>query len=491
MPYESLGEFLAELQDNGELVRIAAQVDSALELAAITDRVIKSSSDGGPALLFEHVKNTTIPVVTNLLGNRRRLCRCLGVRSLEEVSQNLHQRLQADSSGGWLDSLRLGSSSSGLGKWAPKLVKTAACQQVVRMGRDVNLWDLPVPRSWPDESHPVVTSGQLVLNHPVTGANEYCQVPLVVTGPQELGWYDDTGRQSALLKMSVEANRNLPVSISLGGDPVIGLTTAFAELIDARLFAGALRGSSLEVVRCRTNELEVPAGAEIIIEGYIDAAGAKSTMPLSLARGNGRYMHCELPLIQVTAVTHRANPVFPAIIAAGPPSEESWRGQAGDRMRLPFLQRLLPEVVDIHQPLSSAGRNLLFVSIRKTADHQARRILHALWGMESFGQTKLIVIVDADQDLHREEQVWFTVGTHACPRRDFIFSDGLARDDDYTPLSPSLASRVGIDATRKQPREIDHAWPETLMMSDEMAARVRDRWGEYGLEASMNGNHGH
>jgi len=485
MPYASLGEFIAELQDNGELIRIAAQVDSALELAAITDRVGRTSPNGGPALLFENVKNSTIPVVTNLLGSRRRLCRSLGVADLDDVSANLDRRLQSEQPSGWLDSLRLVPGWGGLGKWTPKSVKTAACQQVVRLGRDVNLWDLPVPRSWPDEPHPVITSGQMVTRHPVTGNSHLSQSPLVVINPQELAWYDGKHDQTSIVQLAVESKQNLPVAISLGGDPALCLSSTLSATVDSRLFAGFLRGASLELVRCRTNELDVPAGAEIIIEGYIDAENSKTNSLVSIARGNGRYVSRELPLIHVTAITHRANPVFPAMITTAPLSEEAWISLATERMLLPVLKRLLPEIADIHRPFCAAGRNLLFVSIHKCADFQARRVLHALWGMESLGQTKIIIIVDADQDIHQEEQVWFTVGTNACPTRDFVFSDGLARDDDYTPAAMSLASRVGIDATRKRMIESSHVWPQSLTMSDEIVARVRERWAEYGLEERM------
>ena len=485
MPYVSLGEFLAELQDHGELLRIVAPVDSALELAAITDRVAKSSPDGGPALLFENVKHTTIPIVTNLLASRRRLCRCLGVADLNEVASNIERRIQLEQPSGWLGSLMLSQGQSGLGKWSPKSIKTGICQQVVKLGRDVNLWDLPIPRCWPDETLPVITAGQITTRHGITGSASCFYSPLVVTGQQELGWYDWNNEQTELLKVAAESNQNLPVAISLGGDPVLQLAAALPGIHDLRSFAGLLRGANLELVRCRTNELEVPAGAEVIIEGYVDAANPRSTKPLSVARGNGRYIHRELPLIQVTAVTHRANPVFPAVVISGPPSEESWIALAGERMLLPILKRQIPEIVDIHQPFSSANRNLLFVSIRKSIDHEARRVLHALWGLKSIGQTKIIVIVDADQDVTLEEQVWFRVGTNACPNRDFLFADGLARDDDYTPVSPSLAGRVGIDATRKLNQERSTIWPQSLKMPDEIMHQVRERWAEYGIEERM------
>ncbi len=482
MSYDSLAEFLSQLQDHGELVRVSATVDPALELAAITDRVAKSSTGSGPALLFESVKNSSLPVVTNLLGSHRRLCLCLGTDSLDELSAELDRRLQSPSPGGWLDALKLVPDWGGLSRWLPKLVKTGAVQQVVRMGRDVNLWDLPIPRSWPGERDPVLTSGLMVAGEPGASRPFHCRAPLVVTSQNELAWYDGDPDQNALLQSVRESGQNLPVAISLGGDPLLTLATNFPGIKDPRLFAGLLRGASVELVRCRTNELEVTAAAEIVIEGYVDAANPRSSRSLSIARDNGRYLERELPLIQVTAITHRANPVLPAMIVAKPISEESWITLGTERLMLPWIRRLIPEVVDFHRPFSGAGRNLLFVSLRKTRPLQASRILHALWGMESLGQTKLIVIVNEDIDVKNEDQVWFAVGNHAAPDRDFLFSNGLARDDDYTTSTSIVASRVGIDATRKMGRESILDSPQSLEMPLEILARVQERWSEFGLD---------
>jgi len=480
MSYASLADFLALLQDNDELVRIPALVDSSLEIAAITDQVTKSSSTG-PALFFENVKNSAIPVVTNLLGSERRICLCLDVTSLDEIGRDVERRLQMSQSGGWFDSLKRVSTKVSSSPWAPKLVKTAACQQVVRVGRDVNLWDLPVPRSWTGEVDPVITAGQLATYHPLTRKLHLFQDPLVVTGQAELAWYDSHHEQREIIQTAIELQQNLPVSISLGGDPLLAVATGLPWIGDVRTFAGQHRGASLELVRSRTNEIEVPAASEFILEGYIDAANSRTTRPRTVARGNGSHVTRDLPVIQLTAITHRANPVFPVSIVGVPPSEESWFTMARERILLSMLRQLMPEIVDLHQPFCGAGRNILFVSIHKMVEHQARRVLNALWGLEHLGQTKMIVVVDADVDVHSEGAVWFTVGNHVCPNRDFVFSDGLARDDDYTSLTASLASRVGIDATRKKPQEIDRTWPRMLEMSDEIVARVKERWGEYGL----------
>lgn len=480
MSYVALADFLALLQDHDELVRITAPVDPALEIAAITDRVTKSSPEG-PALFFENVKNSTIPVVTNLLGSRRRISLCLGVADPSEIVENLELRLQADQPAGWFDSLKVVPVRNTVNQFAPKLVKTAACQQVVRVGRDVNLWDLPVLRSWKAEVDPVITSAQLATYHPHTRQLHFFQHPLIVTSQNELAWYDAHYSQREIIQAAIESRQNLPVSISLGGDPLFSAVIGLQGLDNIHSFAGQFRGASLEVVRSRTNEIEVPAASELILEGYIDAANPRTTRPRTVARGNGAYVTRDFPLIQVTAITHRANPVFPASITGLPPSEESWINLARERIQLAMLRRLLPEVVDLHQPFSAAGRNILFVSIRKGVEHQARRVLHALWGLEHLGQTKMIVIVDHDVDVQSEAAVWFAVGNHVCPQRDFVFSDGLARDDDYTPLTATLASRVGVDATRKNFREIDRAWPQKLETSEEIVALVKERWLEYGL----------
>lgn len=481
MSNDSLAEFLTNLADHGELVRVSADVDSSLEIAALTDQVAKSSRDGGPAILFENVKNSNVPIVTNLLGSARRLCLALGAESLDQLAAGIDQRSRPQSSGGWLDALKITPDWSETGKWSPKPVKSAICQQVVRLGRDVNLWDLPVPRSWPGEADPVITSGILITSLPGTSTPHYSHSPVAVVSQTELAWYDGELEDQSILRQVLSSKQNLPVAISLGGNPALAVATRLRKIVDPRLFTGLVQGSSLDVVRCRSNELEVPATAEFVIEGYIDAANPVSERSVSIARDNGRYIQRQLPLIQVTAITQRANPVFPAAIASAPPSEESWIGLACERLTLPLLRRIVPEIVDVHRPFSGAGRNLMFVSIRKTCDFQARKVLHALWGLDTFGTSTVTIVVDTSVDLKNEDQVWYVVGNQACPGRDYVFSDGLAREDDYTSTGLMRASRVGIDATRKSDRETGHTWPEAVSMSEDVLARIQERWSEYGL----------
>lgn len=481
MRYASLSEFIAELQDCGQLIRVAASVDSSLELAAIADRVAKSSTEGGPAILFENVKNSAIPVVANLLGSQQRLCRCLGVNELDDVSEIFEQRTQLNRPNGWFSSLT--SAGNAIGKWGPKAIKTGPCQQVVRLGRDVDLWELPIPRCWPEESFPSITSSLIVVRHPESEQNHFFQSPLLVTGQQELAWYDETSDRNVIVRSAIERKQNLPISISLGGDSLLNIAASVRGVDDVLSFAGLLSDSNLELVRCRTNELDVPAASEFVIEGYIDCENPFSATDLTIARGNGRYVRRRMPLIRVSAVTHRANPVFPMRIVSAPPGEESWIGLAAERLSLPILTRAIPEIVDIRQPFCSANRNLLFISIRKSVDFEARRILHALWGTESYGQIKAMIVVDDDQDLMDEGGVWFRVGAYACPDRDYVFSQGLARDDDYH--SDAVSTRVGIDATRKLSREASMPWPDSMGASKDIAERIRNRWSEYGIDAKQ------
>ncbi len=483
MPHEFLSDFLSKLQDAGELVRIAAPVDTALEVAAITDRVCKSSG-GGPALLFEKPKNSSIPIVTNLLGSRRRLCLALGVDSLDQLADKMSRLLQPES-GGWLEALKLVPSMSGLAKFAPRVIKTAVCQQVVKLGRDVNLWDLPIPRCWPDESNPVITAAQVLTHDPATGARSVERFPVQVVSQQQLvpHWHrHHAGFQH--WQTAIREQRQFPIAVALGGDPLHAVMTAASVVspADTLLLGGFLRGTGLDLVKARSIELEVPAASEIVLEGYIDYAAPLTNAP-SIAGGAGHYLPAEpLPMIQVTAITHRANPLLPVIVPGPPPSEESWIALAVERLSLSIVRSTIPEIVDIHQPFAGSGRNLLFVSIRKDHPLQARQVLNALWGSRLLGLNKIIVVVDADVNVQREDDVWFAVSSNANPGRDLIVSDGPTHMDDLLTEHRGLGQKLGIDATRKLPEEAhNRTSPQPLTMPSDVSAPLQQRWHDLGL----------
>ena len=484
MPHEFLSDYLSKLQDAGELVRIAPMVDPALEVAAITEQACRQPG-GGPALLFEQPKNSSIPILTNLLGSRRRLCLALGIDSLDQLVDKLNRLLQPES-GGWLEALKLVPSMAGLAKFTPRVIKTAVCQQVVKLGRDVNLWDLPIPRCWPEEANPVITAAQILTHDSATGERSVARFPVQVFGQQQLipHWHRHHASYHHW-QAAVREQRQLPIAVALGGDPLNLLMTAapaLASSSDTLLFGGFLRGSAIDLVKARSIELEVPAASEIVLEGYIDYAAPVVEAPV-IASSSGHYVPAEpLPVIQVTAITHRANPILPAIVPGRPPSEESWIALAMERLSLAAIKATIPEIVDIHLPFAGASRHLLFVSLQKTHPSHARQVLNALWGSRLLGLSKTIVLVDADVNVQCEDEVWFAVGSHANPGRDLIIAEGPTHMEDHTNQYRGTGQKLGIDATRKHPEEAhSHNWPKSLQMPAEVLAQLRSRAAELGI----------
>lgn len=482
MSLTSLGDFLALLEGSGELLRIAAPVDPALEIAEITCRMTRGEA-GGPALFFESVRGSKIPVVTNLLGNRSRLCRAFGVKSLDELSERLTAPAADETPSRWLEALKLAPSLSPL---APRVVKSAYCQQIVKLGRDVNLWDLPILRSWPDEPQPVITMGQVFTRCPRTQERSIELVPVQVLDQQRLApcWH----RHHAGLRhwqAALAANQQLPIAVVLGGHPASALA-ALATLppaTDPLTFSSLMQGGKLELVKCRSSDLEVFASAEIVLEGILDpTTPPQPAAPFALPTGFYS-IRCEsLPVVQVTAVTHRANPVYPAQVFAAPPNEESWMRSALERVFLPWIKRAIPELVDYHSPAAGGSRNWLFVSIRKDYPLAAHKVMHALWGHASTMFSKGIVVVDADVDVHKADDVWFNVGAHVDPQRDLVIASGPTDIDDHASPVTGTGHKLGIDATRKLPEEINgRPWPKSLAMPDAVRRQVTERWQELKL----------
>ncbi len=487
MSIVSLGDFLAILEDGGELRRISAPVDSALEIAEITLRSSRGA-DGGPALFFESVRGSKIPVVTNLLGSRSRLCRALGVRHLEELAERWHAAPAGEGSSRWLEALKLAPAGNSL---APKVVKTGYCQQIVKLGRDVNLWDLPVLRSWPEEPLPVMTLGQIFTRCPQTQRIAVELVPVQVLDQQRLSpcWHcQHAGFRH--WQTAAAANQQLPIAVVLGGHPTAPLS-ALATLpphVDPFTFSGLLQSAKLELIKCRSHDLEVPANAEIVLEGMIDPAASRQP-PGPFAASAGFYVRRtnDCPAVQVTAVTHRANPIYPAQIMATPPAEDAWLRLALERMLLPWIKLVVPELVDYRTPASGAGKHWLFVSIRKDYPLAARKVLSALWGHPAAMLTKGIVVVDDDVDLDSPDQLWFAVSAHADPAHDLILIDGPADIDDPTASLAGVGTKLGIDATRKLPEERSGRVPASpLLMPPALQQQVAQRWMEFKLPSLGN-----
>ncbi|WP_339729674.1 UbiD family decarboxylase [uncultured Gimesia sp.] len=486
MNADHLADFVANFEEAGQLVRISAPVESELEIAAITEHVIKSSQDGlAPALLFDQVKGHKVPVLTNLYGSLPRMLQILRADSLDAIADRVAGLLSPDLPEGWLDSLKMIPQFSQLLNIKPRIVKTASCQQVVKLGRDVNLSEFPLLKSWPDEVFPTITAGQIVTFDPDTNARFVNARPIQVISDQQLAirWSQHDAGYQLMLKYQ-SRKQQMPVAIVLGGDPV-GLYSAHAplpSLTDPYAFSGFLRNRSLDLVKGRTIDLDVPAHAEIVMEGFIDTTADPLEVG-QVANPTGYYSPAEkvLPL-HLSAVTHRANPIWPALIPAAVPAEEGLFSQATERIFLPLLKLLVPELVDVHFPPSGTGRYLMFVSIQKSYPHQARRVVNALWSLERLLSLKMIVVVDRDVNVHNESEVWYHVSTNVNPGRDLIFSEGPGDDYDHSATVKGIGHKLGFDATRKStaeghPRE----WPEALQMPAEIQQRVQSRLDELGL----------
>lgn len=486
MNADHLADFVTDFEDAGQLVRISAPVESELEIAAITEHVIKSNQAGtAPALLFDQVTGHKVPVLTNLYGSLPRLLQILRTDSLDAIADRVAGLLSPDLPEGWLDSLKMIPQFSQLLNIKPRVVKTASCQQVVKLGRDVNLSEFPMLKCWPDEAYPTITAGQIVTFDPDTNARFVNARPIQVISDQQLAirWSQHDAGYQLLQKFQSRAQQ-MPVAIVLGGDPV-GLYSAHAPLpalTDPYAFSGFLRNRALELVKARTIDLDVPAHAEIVMEGFIDTT-ADPVEVGQVANPTGYYSAAEkvLPL-HLSAVTHRANPIWPALIPAAPPAEEGMFSQATERIFLPLLRLMVPELVDVHFPPSGAGRYLMFVSIQKSYPQQARRVVNALWSLERLLSLKMIVVVDGDVNVHDEPEVWYRVSTNLNPGRDLIFSEGPGDIYDHSATVEGIGHKLGLDATRKStaeghPRE----WPAALEMPTDIQQRVQSRLDELGL----------
>lgn len=490
MPYEELADFLADAEKAGELVRVETEVDPVLEIGAVTQR-LSAAEEGGPAILFERVRGANFPVVTNLLGSAWRLSRALGADSLAAVEQRIEQMLHPPLAEGWLGSLKLLPQLMELTRMPPRRVKTGRSQQVVRIGRDIDLRELPFLQCWPKERAPSVTAAAVFTRHPETGERHVGHCPFSLRGqdalavhwtPQDVAYRHFEGYR--------REGRQMPVALVLGGDPVLPLL-ARAPLpreTDACLLAGYFRGSNVELVKARTTELEVSADADVILEGVIDpAAETEITGPVALSTGFYSLPE-ETPTMNVTAVTHRSNPVVPAFVPGPPPNEQTWINRGLLHLLRPVVRLFVPEIVDLHCPAAGPDRQFVFVSLRKDYPHAVRKVVHALWGLHGLTRSKCIVVVDAEVDVRNEAAVWFEVGANVHPGRDVFFAEGPASFRDHAAPLPGRGHRMGIDATSKDKTD-NHprSWPEQLRFSRQMKELLEQRWETYGLQRRRNG----
>jgi 4-hydroxy-3-polyprenylbenzoate decarboxylase len=479
MSHRSLADFLEELEHAGELLRVDAEIQPVIDLEKAREKgdspqlpgartgTIPFFQESDPAVLFTAVQGHDMPLAANLLGTEARICLALGVASLDEVKERIAALVQPAEPEGWLDRLKTAPHASALSSVLPRRVKSGACQQVVRLGRDVDLTALPLVRSFSgglsqfssDEngtvplSGPSITAAVLIAAEPDAHRQIAGRYDLQMLSADRLAvcWaaHDEPAR---LLAEFRRRNQQMPLAAALGGDPslLVAAAAPLPPMADACALAGLLRQKPLDVLPCRGVDLQVPAEAEIVIEGYIDPKEPPQSLGLRYTSSGCYSQPCTAPIMHVTAVTHRANPVFPAIIHQPPPNEACAIQRAVARIFLPVVKLAIPELVDYDLPAFAAARHWASLSISKTYPGQAWRVANAAWGLRQLMFAKVLVIVDEDVDVHDPQQVLAAVAMNMNPGHDVLLQAGPPDPFDPTHVPGALGQRMAIDATRQQ-----------------------------------------
>jgi len=481
--FDDLREFVAHLDKTGRLKRVRARVSRDLEIAEITDRVSKGPAERNQALLFESVEGFDTPVLINAFGSPERMAAALGVEHLDDLSARVAKLLDMRMPGSLVDKLKKLGDLFDVAKAGPKHVRSAPCQGVVETDHP-SLSSLPVLQCWPKDAGRFITLPMVFTKDPVTGARNVGMYRLQVYDERTLGMHWQIHKGSAEHQRLAEERRApMDVAIALGGDPAC-IYSASAPLppgIDEMVFAGWLRGSGVPMVRCKTVDLDAPAEAEIVLEGTVDPAERRLEGPFgdhtgyySLAR--------DYPVFHLKAVTHRRQPIYPTTIVGRPPQEDYWLGKATERIFLPIIRLMLPEVVDMNMPAEGVFHNLVIVSIKKRYPGQARKVMYALWGLGLMMLAKNILVVSEHVDVQNLSEVAWRATGNVDARRDIVIVDGPMDDLDHAALRHRFGGKMGIDATEKNADDaIGQTWPEEIAMTEEIRALVARRWTEYGL----------
>jgi 4-hydroxy-3-polyprenylbenzoate decarboxylase len=472
-----LREWISLLDREGELTRVSAQVDPHLEVTEITDRTVKA---GGPALLFEHPKGSERPLLINQFGTERRMCLALGVERLDDVARKLEDVLEMQPPQGLAEKVRGLKKLKSIADSMPKTVRRAAHHEVVLEGDDVDLDLLPIQHCWPGDPAPFITLPAVITRDPRTGTRNVGMYRMQKLDRRSTAMHWQLHKDGRMDYLATDGR--LDVSVAVGLDPVTTYSASapLPKHVDELMLAGFLRGEPVELVKCRTNELEVPANAEIVLEGYVEQDDL--TLEGPFGDHTGYYSHAEpFPVFHVTAMTMRADAIYPSIVVGKPPAEDAWLGKATERIFLPAIRMSVPEIVDYDLPVAGAFHNCVIVSIRKAFPGQAQKVMHAIWGLGLLSLTKSVVVVDEHVNVHDYEEVFFRVTANVDPQRDVLLSEGPLDHLDHAPTRQFYGGKIGIDATHKGPTEGTREWPDEIVMTDEVRELVDRRWAEYGI----------
>lgn len=486
MAFYDLREFISALESRGMLKRIKTPVDCNLEITEITDRVSKMEGKKNVALLFENVKGYDMPVLMNAFGSMERLALAFGVNDIEEIPNELREilRLPYISLQNKMDLIHIIPTAKRAINF-PKYVKKAPCQEVV-ITDNPTLDKFPILKCWPQDGGPFITLPLVFTRNPKTGKRNVGMYRLQKYDGQTTGmhWHlhkDGASNYRAYQEMGKD---KIEVAVAIGTDPVItyAATAPLPRDIDEMVFAGFLRKKSVEMVKCKTVDVEVPAYSEIVLEGYVNIGETRREGPFG--DHTGYYsLADDYPVFHITCITHRKNPIYSATIVGKPPMEDCFLAKATERIFLPLLQQTLPEIRDINFPLEGVFHDCVMVSIKKTYPQQAKKVMHAIWGMGQMMFTKMIIVVDEHVDVQKEKEVWWRVFNNIDAKHDIVMVEGPLDALDHSSPMAKWGTKIGIDATKTWPEEgHTREWPDEINMSDDIKKLVDAKWQELGLE---------
>lgn len=490
MSFRDLRDFIKLLENEGELIRIHSEVDPYLEVTEISDRTLRQ---GGPALLFENLKGSNIPLLANLFGNTRRIALAMGqedIDGLRDVGKLLAFLKEPTPPSGWKDLWQSLPSYKSVLNIAPNVKKSAPCQEIVLEGNDVDLTQLPIQTCWPGDVAPLITWPLVITKGPEKERQNLGIYRMQLLGPNRLimRWLSHRGGALDFREwQEAHPGEAFPVSIAIGADPatILATVTPIPDTLSEYAFAGLLRGSKTDVVKSISNDLQVPASAEFVLEGVIEAGDLANEGPYG--DHTGYYNEVEkFPVVTVHRITHRKDPIYHSTYTGRPPDEPAMLGAALNEVFVPLLQKQFPEITDFYLPPEGCSYRLAIVSMKKQYPGHAKRVMMGVWSfLRQFMYTKFVIVVDDDIDIRKWEDVIWAITTRMDPIRDTVLIDNTPIDylDFASPVS-GLGSKMGMDATSKREGETQRTWGTTISMSDEVKSRVDELWPELGIDKS-------
>lgn len=506
--FKNLNAFILALEKENELIRIKTPVSAELEITEITDRVSKEQGCKNKALLFENVRGYDMPVLINSLGSYKRLNIAFGVNSLDEIADRITNLLDLKVPDNLMGKLSMLPKLAQIAAFPPRITsKSAPCQEVVITDSEQPMLDkLPILKCWPADGGPFITLPLVFTKDPITKVRNVGMYRLQKYNNNSTGfhvhWHHDAAEHYQKAKQANSSNnqaikqsseperhgtrigsrfggqRKIPVAVAIGADPslVYAATAPLPAKIDETIFAGFLRQKPVELVKCKTIDLEVPAEAEIILEGYVDLDELAWEGPFG--DHTGFYsLAGDFPVFRLTAITHRKNPIYMTTIVGRPPQEDCYLGKATERIFLPLLKIIMPEVLDLNLPLEGVFHNCAIIKIHKRFPGHAKKIINSVWGSGQMAFTKFVIVLDHDVDIHNLSEVAWRVFANTDPVRDTIFTQGPLDILDHASPLMGLGSKMGIDATVKWKGEgFERDWPEELIMSSDIKKQVDEKW---------------